>query len=34
MDAKRRIAEVEAERDAERLRGQRLEQQIGAYSNR
>ncbi|HVN34334.1 MAG TPA: DUF6444 domain-containing protein, partial [Casimicrobiaceae bacterium] len=30
MDAQRRIAELEAERDAERLRSQRLEQQIGA----
>ncbi|HEX6020725.1 MAG TPA: IS66 family transposase [Solirubrobacter sp.] len=29
MDAQRRIAELEAERDAERSRSQRLEQQIG-----
>jgi transposase len=29
MDAQRRIAELEAERDAERQRSQRLEQQIG-----
>jgi len=30
VDAQRRIAELEAERDAERARSQRLEQQIGA----
>lgn len=30
MDAQRRIAELEAERDAERSRSERLEQQIGA----
>lgn len=30
MDAQRRITELEAERDAERLRSERLEQQIGA----
>jgi transposase len=30
MDAQRRIAELEAEREAERSRSQRLEQQIGA----
>jgi transposase len=30
MDAKRHLSEVEAERDAERLRSERLEQQIGA----
>jgi transposase len=30
MDAKRRLSEVEAERDAERLRSERLEQRIGA----
>jgi len=34
VDAQRRIAELEAERDAERLRSERLEQQLGALLER